>query len=517
MTISEQKKRELRKAAIIFAYVALFVISIAAMTSYFSTDLIRPIVTEFKEKMGYTTAQVNLLSSIYSLPPIIFLFFSGLITDKIGIRKSSLMLMALIAGGSYLVTFMDYKMILLGRLLIGLGAESFFVVMNKIITKWFKDKQLAMAFGLNLLLCRLGSIAAFNLLPWVVKSYSLNTALWVGAGLTILGFFLTILYCLIDKHGDEKGYVAVIDDSGEEPFKVRDALRLPAAFWVITLLCVTYYSTIFPFTGVSKDLFVEKEKKKLIVNLEKKGMPNPLTSKLFDLINDENTLKDEKKAENIAEELRKSNLCHSVAINFDAQHSLYNLELSYESKGETVQKSINREFLTGPEYTRLNQAKIDGARLTSLILVISMCVTWLFGLMIDKIGKRATLMIIGSIIMIPCHVSLVYTNIPPIIPMIVLGLSFALVPAALWPAVPLIVKERNLGTAYGIIFMIQNIGLFLFEPLAGKLFDMTGNYKLSMIMFSALGVVGLGFAIWLKLLEKKGGGYLDTSKPKVLQ
>jgi MFS family permease len=600
MTISEEKKRELKKAAVVFAYVSLFVISLAAMTSYFSTDLIRPIVTEFKENMGYTTAQVNLLSSIYSLPPVIFLFFSGIITDKIGIRKSSLFLMALIAVGSYLVTFLDYKMILLGRLLIGLGAESFFVVMNKILTKWFKDKKLAMAFGLNLLLCRLGSIAAFNLLPWVVSSYSLKSALWTGAGLTILGFFLTILYCLIDKHGDEKGYVAVLDDLSEEPFRVKEAIRLPLAFWVITLLCVTYYSTIFPFTGVSKDLFVEKEKKRLVVVLEKKEMPEAVTRKVFEfisdensltgktkaekiaenlkeseyfesvsvnldekhvsyllelryslegemvqrsakvnrdfltkpefgempealarklsaLIKDENVLKDKTRAENIAEELTTGKYCAAVSVIIDPVHSFYNLDLTYEFNGKMVEKSINRDFLNGPEYKALNQSKIDGASLTSLILIISMCVTWLFGLLIDKVGKRATLMIIGSIIMIPCHVSLVFTSIPPIIPMMVLGLSFALVPAALWPAVPLIVKEKNLGTAYGIIFMIQNIGLLVFEPLAGKFFDMTGNYKLSMVMFSTIGVIGLGFSVWLKILEKKGGGYLDTSKPKILQ
>jgi nitrate/nitrite transporter NarK len=330
--------------------------------------------------------------------------------------------MSLIVIGAYLVTFLDYKMMLIGRLLIGLGAESFYVVMNKIVTKWFKDKQLAMAFGLNLLLCRLGSIAAFNFLPWVVKSYSIKSALWVSALLTIIGFLLTIVYCLVDRRGDKMKYVAQVENQEEVPFRLRDAIKLPAAFWIITLLCVTYYSTIFPFTGVSKDFF----------------------------------------------------------------------------------------------YQHYGMDEIAGGRLSSIILIISMAVTWIFGLVIDKIGKRATLMIIGSVMMIPCHVSMAFTSVPPIIPMIVLGLSFSLVPAALWPAVPLIVKENYLGTAYGIIFMIQNIGLLIFEPLAGHLFDVSGNYKLSMVMFSVLGVIGLGFAIWLKILEKKGGGYLDTKETRVL-
>ena len=94
----------------------------------------------------------------------------------------------------------------------------------------------------------------------------------------------------------------------------------------------------------------------------------------------------------------------------------------------------------------------------------------------------------------------------------VLGISFSLVPAAMWPAIPLIVKEKNLGTAYGIIFMIQNIGLFLFEPIAGKLFDLTGSYKPTMLMFMSLGIAGLLCAIWLKVLEGRGGGYLEAKR-----
>jgi MFS family permease len=97
--------------------------------------------------------------------------------------------------------------------------------------------------------------------------------------------------------------------------------------------------------------------------------------------------------------------------------------------------------------------------------------------------------------------------------MIILGLSFSLVPAALWPAVPRLVKEKQLGTAYGVIAMIQNIGLGLFPLLAGRIRDHYGSYKPAMLMFSGLGILGVIFASWLKVLEKKGGGYLDKNKP----
>ncbi len=121
------------------------------------------------------------------------------------------------------------------------------------------------------------------------------------------------------------------------------------------------------------------------------------------------------------------------------------------------------------------------------------------------------MMIIGSLAMIPCHVSMAYTNIPPIIPMIVLGLSFSLVPAALWPAIPLMVKEKQLGTAYGLIAMIQNIGLFIFPLAVGRIRDTLGSYNPAMIMFASLGILGFIFAVWLKIIEAKGGHYLEKA------
>ncbi len=120
-------------------------------------------------------------------------------------------------------------------------------------------------------------------------------------------------------------------------------------------------------------------------------------------------------------------------------------------------------------------------------------------------------MIIGSIAMIPCHISMAYTNINPWIPMVVLGLSFSLVPAALWPALPLIVKEKQLGVAYGVIAMVQNVGLFAFPLVAGLIRDKMGSYNPAMIVFAILGVLGLIFAIWLKMLEKKGGYGLEKA------
>ncbi|MBN2246140.1 MAG: MFS transporter [Candidatus Aminicenantes bacterium] len=410
----ERKKIGLKAYAI--GYLALFLISLAAMASYFAYDCIGPLTPLLKDELGFSATQVYWLYSIYSIPVIIFVVLAGVLADKLGVRKSSILFTAVFTMGVILTATQNFWIMLTGRFLFGIGAECYYVVMNKVLAKWFKDKGLALAFGINLFLCRAGTYIAFFGLPWLAENFTLTNALWIVAGINVAGLVATAAYALIDRYGEKKRYVSFVEKS-DETFRLRQAVKLPQAFWVISFLCVTYYSAIFPFQAAATDFFTERY-----------GLSN-----------------------------------------------------------------------------------VAAARLGGTIILIAMFSTWVFGAIIDRVGKRATLLIIGSLAMIPCHVSMAYTNITPWIPMIILGLSFSLVPAALWPALPLIVKEKQLGVAYGVIAMVQNVGLFGVPLLVGLIRDSTGTYNPAMIMFAGLGVLGLIFAIWLKIIEAKGGGYLEKA------
>lgn len=146
---------------------------------------------------------------------------------------------------------------------------------------------------------------------------------------------------------------------------------------------------------------------------------------------------------------------------------------------------------------------------TSIIIAASMVLAPFAGWMIDRVGRRATLMMIGSVLLIPSYLIMGFTHIPPMFPMIVLGASFVLVPAAMWPAVPLVVDKRIVGTAFGVMTLIQNFGLMAFPYFNGKLREATGSYSASMIMFASLGLVGLIFAILLLRADRKAGGVLE--------
>jgi hypothetical protein len=154
----------------------------------------------------------------------------------------------------------------------------------------------------------------------------------------------------------------------------------------------------------------------------------------------------------------------------------------------------------------------DPRGISSIIIFASMIFAPLAGSLIDRIGKRATLMVFGSLLLLPCHLLMGLTYIFPVYPMIALGIAFVLVPAAMWPSVPMVVRQERTGTAFGLMTAIQNIGLGLFPLLNGFLRDKTHSYTASSVMFASLGLVGLFFAILLKRADIKEGGILDAAK-----
>lgn len=416
--------RATRGQAYAFGVASLVLVSFVAAASYFAYDCVGPLAPALKDPvtgLGLNSAEIGLLYSVYSIPVILFVLVGGVLADRLGVRTAGMIFTVMFAAGAALTAFGEFSVMIAGRVLFGIGAEAFYVVMNKVIAKWFKDKFLATAFGANLLLCRAGTYLAFFGLPWLASEMGgWQATLWLIAGICGLAIVAMAVYMVLDRIGDRRGMTAV--EEKPDAFRLGDVLRLPAAFWVISGLCMVYYSAIFPF--------------------------------------------------------------QAHAVDFIAEHHYADM--------------ADREA-----------AAALAGQVTSVIILMSMVFTWLFGLVVDRFGKRATMMIIGSVLLAPTHVALAYLDVPPLVPLVVMGLSFSLVPAALWPALPLMVRENQLGTAYGMIAMVQNIGLFAFPLLAGLIRDETGSFELAMVMFSGLGVVAIGLSIWLKVLETKQGSYLD--------
>jgi MFS family permease len=396
-----------------FRWMVLLFISMAMFGNYYVYDSISPLADLLKSQLGFSDSNLGLLNAIYSFPNIIMVLIGGIIIDRIGAKKASVLFSSLCMIGSIITTFSGGDLVLMaaGRLVFGLGAESLIVTITTVIAKWFKGKELSFAFGLNLTVARLGSFAALNSPSWAKALYaSWREPLLISTTMAMVSLISVIIYVLMDTRA--RRLFSLPEEQKQEKIVWSEIFSFKTSFWYITLLCVTFYSAIFPFQTFAVKFFIE-------------------------------------------------------------HHGLSREAASFAS---------------------------------SVIILASMIGTPLFGIYIDRKGKRATLMILGSLMIVPVYLVMAYAPIDPRWMTAIMGVAFSLVPAAMWPSVALIVEEKKLGTAYGLMTMIQNIGLTTFNVSIGWANDISTvegvtDYSLGMWFFSITGFVGLTFAYLLRRQE----------------
>jgi MFS family permease len=442
----------------------MVLVSIAMFANYYFYDALSPLKEALQIRLGWSSSNYGFFMSAYSIPNVFFAMavIGGIILDRLGIRLTGFMFIVFMVLGSALTAYgaseiflnggpgfdlmnsiipafpASLKMMALGFLLFGLGAETSIVVFTKAIVKWFKGKELALALGLNIAFGRLGMAAAL----WVSPSLEQNSdpwhlAIWFGTMLLLIGLIAFIIYMFYDIKLDRQiKYELELDET--EKFKLADLGKLLTnrSFIFITLLCVTFYSAVFPFVKYAPDLLSNK-------------------------------------------------------FGMDAE-------------------------LAG--------------RITSILPFGTILFTPLFGAFTDSRGKSASLMVYGSILLIVVHLMFALTHITPYVPMFMLGVAFSLIPAAMWPSVAKIVPEHRLGSAYGLMFSIQNLGLWAFPILIGRVLDISNpnvtpealeagtasyDYTNPILMLTLLGLLGVLFAVLLKREDKVSGYGLE--KPNIVK
>lgn len=421
-------------------WTALVLVSLAMFGNYYIYDSISPLADVLKAQLGFSDSEIGLLNGIYSFPNILMVLIGGIIIDRIGTRKSVFLFTLIIMVGALVTTIKgDIYVMAAGRLIFGLGAESMIVAITTIVARWFKGRQLAFAFGLNLTVARLGSFLALNAPTWGRNLYQYwQTPLWITVAAGIFSVVSIIAYYFLDAYSNR--HYQMEKEGTQDKVALKEIFHFGGSFWYVTALCVTFYSAMFPF--------------------------------------------------------------QTFAIKF-----------FQEAHGTT------REV---------------GGNLSSMLTLAAMIFTPLFGLLTDRIGKRSLLMMIGSLLIIPVYLIMAYkvdlasplgltgsvslnfsffdihSEIPfyLIIPMSMMGIAFSLIPAVMWPSVAYIVNPAKLGTAYGLMTMIQNIGLFGFNLLIGWANDFwgasatnPGGYAPGMWIFSSLGFFGFFFAYLLRRRE----------------
>ena len=457
--MTEQLKEKITKSLADSAKMrwgVLLLVSISMSVNYYFYDALSPLKDILTSELGFSSSDYGFFISAYSIPNVFLAMavIGGIILDRIGVRITGTMFISSMVLGSFLTWYgatdtynsgglgygfmgsflTDYspalKMMSLGFFLFGLGAETTCVVISKVVVKWFKGKELAMALGINIALARLGMGAALIISPRLIEP-TWTTPIFFGFVLLSIGLIAFIFYTFVDRAFDKRE-----KDMGEaaedEAFRLADIGKLLTnpSFIYVALLCVTFYSAVFPFVKYAPDLMVNKF-------------------------------------------------------------------------------GIDRE---------------TSGLITAMLPFGTIVFTPFFGWVCDYKGKSATLMILGSFLLIVVHLLFSLTDITPYVPMFILGVAFSLVPAAMWPSVAKIVDESRLGSAYGLMFSIQNIGLWAFPMLIGKVLDATNpgvaeakaageaavfDYTYPVLMLAVLGVVGLIFAFLLKHADKTSGYGLE--------
>ena len=442
---------------------ALAIISLTMFFAYMFVDVLSPVKTLVETELGWDSTVFGLYggSEFFLNVFVGFLILAGIILDKMGVRFTALLSGSLMVIGALIkvyalsATFRNggpgYDAInsfsgfihnitgwnlpptalcaCLGFMLFGCGTEMAGVTVSRAIVKWFKGKEMAMAMGIEMAMARVGVFAIFRLSPWLAEKFeSVQAPVIFCALLLCIGLLLYVVYCFMDKALD-KDIEGEEEEEAEEPFKFSDLGKVfgSGVFWVVAILCVLYYSAIFPF----------------------------------------------------------------------------------------------QKFATEMLHYKVGFAIKDAADYFSYFPLGAACVTPALGYYLDRKGKGATMLIFGSILMIVCHLTFalypfVYgstsSTIIAMSAIVILGVSFSLVPATLWPAVPKLIDNKVLGSAYSAIFWIQNVGLMTVPIIVGSVLDSVNktvpegqpkDYTLAMLVFASFGVIALLMSLFLKAVDSK--------------
>jgi MFS family permease len=414
--------------------------------NYYIYDSINPLERIFIDNLGFSATQFGWLNASYSVAAVGTLLIGGIIIDRIGTKKAITMFACLCLMGAVLTALRGSAPVMIaGRTVLGLGAESMIVAVTTALAKWFKGKELSFAFGINLTIARLASVAADNSPTWANRVFypagPSGPASWQGplllaVGAGVMSVATALIYWALETRAEslyELGKAGAIDK-----LEFKGIFRFNSSYWLVVGLCFTFYSAIFPFRTFAIDFF---------------------TNKIL------------------------------------ASHG----------------------GVAALEVVRVHSLEQAG-RLNSLLPLAAMIATPLFGLLVDRVGKRAWFMMFGSLLLMPVYLMMAYSNISLYVPVTLMGIAFSLIPAVMWPSVAYIVDESRLGTAYALMTLIQQIGFFIMNLLIGKANDYAGaglqnprGYALGLWIFSILGFIGMTLAILLRLRETGPHGHgLET-------
>ena len=538
--MSENVQKTLRDSAAL-RWLALILLAGAMFCSYIFMDILSPIKDLMWDTKGWDSTAFGTMqgSETFLNVFVFFLIFAGIILDKMGVRFTAILsgavmlvgatinwyaLTDMFAGSNLEVWFNEHlnyipgfdelgvspfykgmpasaKFSAIGFMIFGCGVEMAGITVSRGIVKWFKGREMALAMGSEMALARLGVATCMIFSPMFARlggEVSVSRSVAFGVVLLMIALIMFIVYAFMDKKLDSQTGEA---EEKDDPFKLSDLGKIltDSGFWLVALLCVLYYSAIFPF-------------QKYAVNMLQCNL-------VFHQVDPSSIW-----ASNTITIIQYVIMLVVAACAFASNFSK-NKVAKYGLMGVAIVALV--------VFCYMGYMRQSAEIVFAVFPLLAVGITPILGNYVDHKGKAATMLVLGSLLLIACHLTFAFVLpafkgsevggiIVAYITILVLGASFSLVPASLWPSVPKLVDEKIIGSAYALIFWIQNIGLWLFPLLIGKVLDATNkgvtnqdqlDYTAPLVMLAGLGVAALILGLVLKVVDKKKG--LGLEEPNI--
>ncbi len=512
----ETVKKTMRDSAAI-RWAMLLLLSALMFATYWFQDFYGGLKGLMESELGFTSEEFGRVIGLTTIANMFgMIIVGGIVLDKWGIRLAGIVFGGLAALGGAINALatagvfgdshsIQLTMMIVGRILFGTGLEVTCVVATRTIVKWFRGYELALAMAINVGFGRLGSALGIAISPDIASGH-VAPAVTFAATLMGLALVIFIIYSFFDIRVDRQSKLAAEAGEPEEEFSFKDLIRLATnpSFIYIALLCVSFYAAVFPFIQYAPDMLVNKfgftynlpgDGSGDIVLLGSKALGNASIYIAFFLFG----IMFSAVPANLKTNTQRYTTMIVVAVLFVA--FIYALR-------DTMGLWLN-----------------NGPKTASLIPLGTILFTPIFGNYVDKKGKAASLMILGSALLIFAHLALSLFNskLLAYTGLLSLGIAFSLVPAAMWPSVAKIVADNKLGTAYASMFTVQNWGLGLFFWGIGALLDLvnkadleairageqTYDYKIPILVLVLSGMVAMFLAFKLKQADRRQGYGLE--------
>ena len=535
-------------------WTALLLLALAMFCSYIFMDILSPIKDLMQETRGWDSTAFGTMhgSEVFLNVFVFFLIFAGIILDKMGVRFTAVLSAAVMLVGAvikwyavseafmgsaletwftnnlnYIPVFDELgvspfyggmpasaKFAACGFMIFGCGCEMAGITVSRGIVKWFKGREMALAMGSEMALARLGVATCMIFSPFFAKLggvVSVSRSVAFGVVLMCIALMMTIVYFFMDRKLDAQTGEA---EEKDDPFKISDIGQIlsSSGFWLVALLCVLYYSAIFPFQKYAVNML------QCNLTLSEPANDSFWASPTVTLVQ------------------------YVIMLVVAAAGFASNFQKRANVKYGLLLVSI----VALVTYCFMGYMRQSAESIFAVFPLLAVLITPILGSYVDHKGKAASMLILGSLLLIACHLTFAFVLplfkgnaiggvIVAYVTILVLGSSFSLVPASLWPSVPKLVDAKVIGSAYALIFWIQNIGLWLFPLLIGKVLDKTNpdivnglingtitadqaavsyDYTVPLVMLASLGVAALILGFVLKAVDKRKGIGLEEPNIK---